>query len=90
MDWNEVKGKWNILKGRAKEAWGKLTDDDITFIDGTKDKLVGKLQEKYGWAKEEVESRISDFITKNGGEKREDYSEKRDENHSKNNSDTVS
>lgn len=54
-------GKWNQLAGQAKITWGKLTDDEIAQIAGNKDILLGKLQEKYGWTKEEAESQISDF-----------------------------
>ncbi|AIQ33610.1 MULTISPECIES: CsbD family protein [Paenibacillus] len=55
MDNNVFKGKWKQLKGEAKKQWGKLTDDDLDVIDGEKDKLVGKLQERYGHSKDEAE-----------------------------------
>lgn len=55
MDNNVFKGKWKQLKGEAKKQWGKLTDDDLDVIDGEKDKLVGKLQERYGHTKEDAE-----------------------------------
>lgn len=45
-----IKGKWAQFKGDVKEKWGDLTDDDLTQIDGQRDKLAGKLQERYGWA----------------------------------------
>lgn len=48
MDNNVLKGKWLQIKGEAKKQWGQLTDDDLDVIDGEKDKLVGKLQERYG------------------------------------------
>ncbi|MDH6370941.1 uncharacterized protein YjbJ (UPF0337 family) [Paenibacillus sp. PastF-3] len=56
MDNNVFKGKWKQLKGEAKKQWGKLTDDDLDVIDGEKDKLVGKLQERYGHSKEDAEN----------------------------------
>lgn len=55
MDNNVFKGKWKQLKGEAKKQWGKLTDDDLDVIDGEKDKLVGKLQERYGHTKDDAE-----------------------------------
>ncbi|MCM3272418.1 CsbD family protein [Paenibacillus elgii] len=52
MDTNVLKGKWRQLKGEAQKQWGKLTDDDLDVINGEKEKLLGKLQEKYGHTKE--------------------------------------
>ena len=61
MNWDIIEGKWEQVKGSVKEKWGDLTDDDLTQIAGKKDKLAGKLQEKYGWTKEEVEKTLDDF-----------------------------
>ena len=55
MNWNQVEGKWNELMGAVKEKWGRLTDDDLDVIAGKRDKLVGKLQQRYGITKEEAE-----------------------------------
>ncbi|MEM8533540.1 MAG: CsbD family protein [Chloroflexota bacterium] len=54
-NWDIIKGQWSQLKGQARTRWGKLTDDEWEQIAGHKDRLVGKLQEKYGWTKEEAE-----------------------------------
>ena len=54
MDWNRVEGNWKQLKGAIKEQWGKLTDDDLTAINGQRDKLEGKIQERYGVAKDQT------------------------------------
>jgi uncharacterized protein YjbJ (UPF0337 family) len=62
MNWDIVEGKWNQVKGTVKEQWGDLTDDELTEIAGKRDKLAGKLQEKYGWTKEEAERRMDDFL----------------------------
>jgi len=51
-------GKWKQAKGQVKEWWGNLTDDDLTRVDGSRDKLVGVLQERYGYAKERAEQEI--------------------------------
>ena len=62
MDWVQVKGNWNMLKGKLREKWGKLTDDDFEIAAGRRDQLVGRLQERYGYAKEEAERRVDEFI----------------------------
>ena len=51
MDWNRVEGNWKQFKGAAKEKWGKLTDDDLNVIEGRREQLEGKLQQRYGFAK---------------------------------------
>ena len=58
MDWEQTKGRWNQMKGVVKKQWGKLTDDDLSVIDGERDQLVGKIQERYGIAKEEAEEQV--------------------------------
>ena len=61
MNTEQMKGKWMQVKGEIKKQWGKLTDDELDRIAGEKDKLVGKLQEKYGITKEEAERQVRDF-----------------------------
>jgi uncharacterized protein YjbJ (UPF0337 family) len=65
MNADGVKGKWPPLRGEVKTWWGNLTDDDFDQIDGERDKLVGRLQERYGYAKEraeaEVDQRLRDY-----------------------------
>jgi uncharacterized protein YjbJ (UPF0337 family) len=51
MDWNRVEGNWKQMKGKVKEKWGNLTDDDLTAVNGKRDQLEGKIQERYGLAK---------------------------------------
>lgn len=55
-------GRWKQLKGDAKRAWGKLTDDDWDLAEGNRDKLVGSLQERYGWEKTRAESEFDRFL----------------------------
>ncbi|MEO3944134.1 CsbD family protein [Gorillibacterium sp. CAU 1737] len=55
MNEHVLKGKWMQVKGEARKQWGKLTDDDLDIIAGEKDKLIGKLQERYGHSKEDAE-----------------------------------
>jgi uncharacterized protein YjbJ (UPF0337 family) len=57
-----LKGSWKQLKGNVKMQWGKLTDDDLMEIDGNKDVLVGKLQQRYGYSKAEAEKNYNDWL----------------------------
>lgn len=61
MEWKNVEGQWDVVKGKFKEKWGKLTDNDLMEIKGKKDVLAGKLKRGYGLAKEEAERQIDDF-----------------------------
>ena len=58
MNWDQIRGNWNQAKGELKVKWAKLTDDDLTRIEGERDKLVGRLQELYGYSKEEAEEQV--------------------------------
>lgn len=62
MNWDIVEGKWDQLKGAVKEKWGDLTDDDLTQMAGNREKMAGKLQERYGWTKQDAERNLDDFI----------------------------
>lgn len=61
MNWEQVEGMWKQSAGKVKEKWGKLTDDDLTFVNGKKEQLVGKIQERYGIAKEAAEKQVDEF-----------------------------
>jgi len=61
IDWDRLEGDWKQLKGRAKERWGKLTDDDLTAISGRRTQLEGKIQERYGYAKSQARKEIEDW-----------------------------
>jgi uncharacterized protein YjbJ (UPF0337 family) len=58
MNWDQIKGNWTQAKGELKVRWGKLTDDDLDVIEGNRDKLIGRLQEVYGYSKEEAEREV--------------------------------
>lgn len=58
MNWEQIEGKWKQMQGSIKQQWGKLTDDDLEVIAGHRDKLIGKLQERYGLAKEAAEREV--------------------------------
>jgi uncharacterized protein YjbJ (UPF0337 family) len=58
MNWDRIEGNWKQFKGKVKAEWGKLTNDDIDFLDGKKDQLVGKIQERYGIQRDEAEHQV--------------------------------
>jgi uncharacterized protein YjbJ (UPF0337 family) len=58
MNWEQMQGQWNQTKGAVKKQCGKLTDDDLAIINGERDQLVGKIQERYGIAKEEADKQV--------------------------------
>jgi uncharacterized protein YjbJ (UPF0337 family) len=62
MNWDRIEGNWKQFKGKVKEEWGKLTDDDLRLLEGKKDKLVGRIQERYGCRKDEAERQVDDWI----------------------------
>jgi len=65
MNKDEASGNWKQLKGKFKEKWGKLTDDDLTVVEGKRDQLVGKIQERYGYGKEQAEKELGEWETHN-------------------------
>jgi uncharacterized protein YjbJ (UPF0337 family) len=64
MNWDRIEGNWKQFAGKAKESWGKLTDDDISVVNGKRDQLVGKIQNRYGIAKDEAEKQVRDWESK--------------------------
>jgi uncharacterized protein YjbJ (UPF0337 family) len=62
MDWNRVEGNWKQVKGKVKEKWGQLTDDDLDRVNGKRDQLEGKIQERYGIAKDMVRKDVDDWL----------------------------
>ena len=63
MEGNRVEGNWKQVKGKVKEKWGKLTDDDLTAINGRREELEGKIQQHYGLAKDQAKKQIDDWYT---------------------------
>ena len=61
MNEDKIKGQWKQLAGKLKTKWGKLTDDDLKVADGNAEYLAGKIQERYGIARDEAERQIRDF-----------------------------
>lgn len=61
MNTDIIKGKWKQLNGRIKQQWGKLNDDDLTVLEGSREYLAGKVQERYGVTKDIAEQQVKDF-----------------------------
>ena len=64
MNADVLAGKWKQVQGEVKKQWGKLTDDDLMMVEGQKDKLVGLVQERYGYAREQAEREVEQFLQK--------------------------
>jgi uncharacterized protein YjbJ (UPF0337 family) len=67
MNKDIFEGNWRQFQGQVKQTWGKLTDDDMTYIEGSRDKLIGKLQERYGWTREQANKEIDERMKQLGG-----------------------
>jgi len=65
MNQEQASGNWKIFKGKIKEQWGKLTDDDLKVLEGSRDQLVGSVQKRYGIEKEEAERQVNEFRNRN-------------------------
>ena len=62
MNWDQMQGKWKQMKGSVKKQWGKLTDDDLEYMSGSKDQFVGRLQERYGITKEAAQHQADEWL----------------------------
>jgi uncharacterized protein YjbJ (UPF0337 family) len=62
MNWMQIEAKWDQVKGEARSTWAKLTDDDLAYIAGKRDKLIGKVQERYGVLKEHAQKDVDRWV----------------------------
>ena len=62
MNWDRVSGSWKTFRGRVREQWGRLTDDDLDRIAGQRDQLVGRIQQRYGMERDEAERAVRDWL----------------------------
>jgi uncharacterized protein YjbJ (UPF0337 family) len=62
--WDQIEGKWKQIKGDARIKWAKLTDDDVEEVKGNREKLAGKIQERYGVARSEAERQVDEWAEK--------------------------
>jgi uncharacterized protein YjbJ (UPF0337 family) len=58
MNWDMIEGNWKQFKGQARQQWGKLTDDELEQIKGHREELVGRIQERYGIARDEADRQV--------------------------------
>ena len=65
MNWDIIKGNWDKLSGEARKKWGKLTDDDLKIIEGEQTQLIGRIQERYGYTREQAEKAVADWHARN-------------------------
>ena len=63
MNWDQIEGNWRQLTGKAKAKWGDLTDDDLDRVEGRREELIGRIQERYGISKERAEEQVRDWTT---------------------------
>jgi uncharacterized protein YjbJ (UPF0337 family) len=68
MNRDQITGKWHELKGHAKIQWGLLTDDDLAKLDGTKEKLIGLVQHRYGYVREIARQSVDEFWQRQNGD----------------------
>lgn len=61
MNWDQIEGNWTEMKGKARQQWGKLTNDELDVVNGKRDELIGRLQAKYGLTKEEAERQVDNW-----------------------------
>lgn len=66
MNWDRIEGNWDQLKGAARERWGDLTDNDLQQAKGQREQLAGRIQERYGIAKDEAERQLDEWARKHG------------------------
>lgn len=62
MNWDQIEGKWTEYKGKAAQAWGELTEDDLAQVKGNREELAGKIQYRYGKSKEEAKRAVDEWF----------------------------
>jgi uncharacterized protein YjbJ (UPF0337 family) len=63
MNWDRVEGNWKEFKGKAQAKWGKLTNDDLDVVEGNRQQLIGRLQQRYGYAKDKAEQEVDSWLS---------------------------
>lgn len=63
MNWDRIEGAWKEFRGKAKQQWGELTDDELDQINGKREELEGRLQRRYGYAKDKARSEVDNWLS---------------------------
>jgi uncharacterized protein YjbJ (UPF0337 family) len=63
MNWDRIEGNWTEFKGKAKQQWGKLTDDDLDVVEGRREELEGLIQQRYGYARDKAKSEVDAWLS---------------------------
>ena len=63
MNWDRIEGNWKQFSGKVQQQWGKLTNDDLSKVEGKRTELVGRIQERYGYAKDKAEREVDDWLS---------------------------
>lgn len=63
MNWDQIEGRWKEFKGKAREKWGDITDDEYDRVEGKREQMVGLVQKKYGDSKDEAERKVDDWMS---------------------------
>lgn len=77
MNWDQIEGKWETFKGQVRERWGKLTDDDMQTIKGKRGQLEGRLQERYGYARDRARDEVDNFMNSVSEGRRDQFNDTR-------------
>ena len=64
MNWDQISGNWEKMKGQLRQRWGDLTDDDLAKAEGKREELVGRIQQRYGIKREQADKEVSDWLNK--------------------------
>jgi len=65
MNWDRIEGNWKQFTGKVQQQWAKLTDDDLQMVQGRREELIGRIQERYGYAKDQASREVDDWLRKN-------------------------
>jgi uncharacterized protein YjbJ (UPF0337 family) len=67
MNWDRIEGNWKQFSGKVKQQWGMLTDDELTQINGSREELEGKIQARYGYAKDQAHKEVDEWLRRQDG-----------------------
>ena len=65
MNWDRIEGNWKQFTGKVQQQWAKLTDDDLQMVQGKREELIGRIQERYGYAKDQASREVDEWLRKN-------------------------